>query len=45
MFNKLSKEVMIIENISNWRELQDNVYIFVNDLEELAKQYINEIYR
>lgn len=45
MFNKLSKEVMIIENISNWREPQDNVYIFVNDLEELAKQYINEIYR
>lgn len=36
---------MITENISNWREPQGNMYIFFNDLEELAKQYINGIYK
>lgn len=44
MYNKLSKEVMIIQNI-RWREPQDNVCVFLNGMEELAKWYINEIYR
>ena len=45
MYNELSKEIMIIENISNRRDPQGNVYVFFNDLEELAKQCINDIYR
>lgn len=28
------------ELVASWREPQDNVYLFFNDLEELAKQYI-----
>lgn len=45
MCNKLSEEVMIIENISNGREPQGNVYIFFNDLEGLVKQYMDDNYR